>query len=163
MVKHSMSLFTKKESHHYERDSQGRVTKVIVEKNKPLFASKTPVSKALTKKYYEDHPEETKTAKAKKALTGFGKRIDTWAMNWNKAQAKSTKKKSGSKKSGGRQQYHIKGGIAYPIAGSRRTSSKKQSDPFDDMFNFDMFNTSSNSKKKRKNIEFDPFDNHGLW
>jgi len=94
--------FWKKESKtHFRRDEKtGKVLDVYRSGDEPRKSkSKTPVSNALMKKYYEEHPEKTRKAKAgrigKKILdtsTGIGKRIDKYAVNYAKSQQRSSGK-----------------------------------------------------------------------
>ena len=168
-----MGLFRKKSSTHFERDEKGNVIGVTHSGDK-VKSSGTPVSDTLLEQYYEKHPEERRSAKVKAGALKLGKRLDTWSKDYSKGSKKRgpilvmnpPKKSSGkpplalemfnfgkpnssikksSKASGevGRK-YIIRGGKAYPIAGSGKKSKVNN-------------NKSGGGKKKKYNPN-DPFD-----
>ena len=159
-----MGIFRKKSSTHFERDSRGRVVSVVRSGDK---VSRTPVTDALMEKYYDKHPEKRTSAKLKRGAVKFGRKLDEWSRNYSKSQGKrgpmftwnpprssgrgrdplalelfnfgGMKSNIGKKPSPSGKKYHIKGGVAYPIAKKRtgkKTSGKKRrkynpDDPFD--------------------------------
>ena len=87
-----MSFWKKESKTVFVRNEAGKVIAVQHLGDQPK-ESKAPVSKALMKQYYEEHPEKTKRAKAgrvgKKLLdTGveIGKRVDKYAVSYAKSQ-----------------------------------------------------------------------------
>lgn len=167
-----MSLFTKKESHHYVRDEAGNVTKVMIESDKPLFGrkpKKKSVFKQLEKQYYQQHPEETRSYKVKESLKKAGQRLDKYADDYAKSHGYPTKKK-GSKKQKPKTQYHIKGGKAYPIAKPPAQKKQRPREPSFDFFSGDSdlffgteFYGSSKKGKKKKQSGMDFFDNRDFF
>lgn len=153
--------FWKKESKtHFVRNEAGKVIDVQRSGDEPR-SSKTPVSKALMKQYYEKHPEERPIAKAKKRVGGVIKTFDDYSLKYAKSQQGSSGKPlpplgsfsftsssvsspKPKKKTQSSKKYTIVGGKAYPIASTikkkKKTKSKRRkynpNDPFDfpDMF-----------------------------
>lgn len=149
-----MGLFRKKETVHFNRNPD---TGKVVSVTRSGDVSRTPKSDALLEKYYKKHPEKTKKYKVKKAGKKFVKAVDDWT--------KPQKQTKGSSK--GKQRYYVKSGKAYPIAGSKKKSSKKRYyetdlgfDPFGGI-GFDM-PKSKGKKKKGSGFDFDLSDNWGF-
>lgn len=155
-----MGLFTKEEKYNKET-GKFETTK------KGLFhgrGERTPITKALTKKYHEKHPDEKpsniRRQRIDKAVKSGNKALDTL---FGPATKKSQRKKPISTNKQNATKYIIKGGKAYPIAGQKTKKQKPYSiknnyNPFGDMFDTGM-KTSKRGKKK----DFDLFDNHGFY
>ena len=150
-----MSWFKKKGETHFERNEAGKIIATQHVGEQPR-ETKTPVSKALMKGYYKEHPEKTKTAKAirfgqstKKHAVTVGKAVDKWAVSYNRSQRgkhtpplasysfKNNANPFGNmfdtgmtapkrKTSKSRTKYTAIGGKAYPIAGTSKKKKKKK-------------------------------------
>lgn len=174
-----MGLFTKETKTKFRRNEAGDVVAVERSSNKTLwnrFRGKTPAADALEKEYYKKHPEKTKTYKAKtagkKLVTAFDQMADNYVKNVKNAK-KPTKNKNNQPKAS-HPKYIIRGGKAYPIAGSKKkkTNTTRRTNPYssyDFTNNFNPFgdlfdNGMTTSKKgKKKNKGFDPIDNSGFY
>ena len=144
-----MGLFRKEQKVHFKRDEYGRV--VGMEKTGDRMGeSRTPVSDALLK-------QQPKTKKKPSRLIQVGKAIDKKVVAWNKSRGSSYSTNNNYNPFGSmfdkgvddvpkqKTRYIIKGGKAYPVAGSgkKKTKKKKSSSGFD--------------------LDFDMFDNWGLF
>ena len=145
-----MGLFRKKEEIHFHRNPDtGKVVKVS------RSGDVEPESKRLLRKYYQQHPEETKRYKAKHAGKRLVKAVDDWTKPPKQTKSKGKRK----------QQYVIRGGKAYPIAGSKKKTSKRSYQPDLDFNPFGSigFDMPKKGKKKRgSGFDFDMADNWGF-
>lgn len=165
-----MSFWKKKSKTVFVRNEAGKVIATQHLGDRPK-ESKTPVSKALMKQYYEKHPEKTKRAKAgrvgKKLFdTGvkIGEKVDKYAVGYAKSQRGKPMPPLGSysfannfnpigdtfDKGRPKQKQHpqsskkyvVIGGKAYPKAGASKKKKK----------------TGKSGGKRRKYNPNDPFD-----
>jgi len=97
-----MSWWKKESKTHFVRNTEtGKVIDVYRSGDEPRESrSKTPVSNALMKQYYEKHPEERPSAKAKKRIGKVAASIDSYAQRYAKshqgARQPPTRRSSGS-------------------------------------------------------------------
>jgi len=143
-----MGIFTKEEKIHFERDEEGKVIRTT--SNGREYQPESPKlksSKQLEKEYYKEHPKKQSGVRSVKA----GKRAGGW-IDRNlqpvggyppgrspKVRRKPQKIEFGlgfgspaKTKTPSKKKYIIRGGKAYPIAGSsKKKKSKRDFDPFD--------------------------------
>jgi len=163
--------FTKKGETSFVKNEAGKVIATEHLGDQPRESrSKSPVTKALMKGYYKEHPEKTKTARAIKLgkatgkhATTVGKAVDKWAVNYNRRQGgrrrpaaplasysfRNNYNPFGSmfdtgmtrpKKS--KTKYANIGGKAYPIASTMKKKKKKKKSSTRTSSGFDMFDNS---------------------
>ena len=153
-----MGLFSKKKEHlHYERDEEGKVVRVIKngvdateQKVEQASEPKYKSTKELMNEYYAKHPKK-KPVPISKKLVKVGKTIDRRVLSKMSPIDPAaiygfggTSSRGSQRKSSKSKQYHIQGGIAYPIA-RKKKSKKKKTRRTSGMGNFDIF------------------DNQGFW
>lgn len=147
-----MSWWKKESKTVFVRNAEGKVVAIEHLGDQPR-ESKTSVSSALMKQYYEKHPEKTKSAKLQRFGTKMysgaistGKRLDDYSLKYAKSQRRTKAKPMpplgsysfsdnfnpigdkldrGIKKPQSRVKYTIIGGKAYPIAGMGKKKKKK--------------------------------------
>jgi len=146
-----MGIFSKEEKVKF-RDEEGNLLekpqREVVSKgiNLPERRSRTPVSKSLEREYYKEHPEKKHETlkKVHKGLTIIDQKIvahnrrnyqqskpNTRSPTYNNYNPIGTMFDTGMKASpkikkiNTKPKFHIKGGVAYPIAGSKKKKSKK--------------------------------------
>ena len=155
-----MGFFTREEKYNKETGKFEVTKKGLIDyfERKP---KKVSLSKQLERQYYRDHPKESPKYKRQqtrdKLVKGGGKTMDFLFGSAPK------KKKGGTRR---KQQYVVKGNVAYPVArpSSSKKPGKKLVPDYDFDFDYDMMGFGSQPRRrKKKSDSIDLFDNWGFF
>lgn len=169
-----MAWFRKETKTHFLRDDEGHVVHVEREETKPRYTSKTPVTDAAERQYYQKHPEETRTARLKKTGGRIAAAVDTWADNYTKNTQRARTKRRPAPMPMKTKPYRSPYMNIDPLGGmfdpwgsqpsQKKTSKSKKEYVIKGGIAYPVHKQGSFKKpKKKQSKEYDLFDNHGFF